>query len=119
MPKRTAAVDGPFRVYVEPIPTGVTLDVEHFVEHVVQHVLEALLGDEYGDRFDEVAEGRPADPHEVTEPQFEALVADLTAVVGTKLPVYGWQVLRLANRLLAHTPSPSIPRQHVEGGAAA
>ncbi|MFF1756175.1 hypothetical protein [Streptomyces sp. NPDC058266] len=122
MPKPTPAVDGPFRIYVEQIPTGATLDVEAFVEHVVHDVVEALLSDEYADRLDEIAEARPTDPHEVQRPgdlRFESLVADLVALVDTKMPVYGWQVLRLANRLLMHTPSPSISQQRVEGGAAA
>lgn len=122
MPKRRPAVDGPHRIYVEPIPTGVTLDVEAFVEHVVHDVVEALLSDEYADRFEEVAEAQPTDPHAVQRPgdlRFESLVADLTAVVDTKMPVYGWSVLTLANRLLMHTPSPVIPEQRAEGGAAA
>jgi hypothetical protein len=91
-------VDGPFRITVEPIPTGVTLDVESFVQHVVQGVIKALLNDEViGERFDALFARQSQDPY-VPERSLpvEELVADLVAVVGTKLPVYGLQALRLS-----------------------
>jgi hypothetical protein len=117
-------IDGPFRITIEPLPTGVTLDVEPFVQHVVHGVVEALLTDEsFADRLGELYEQSPCDPHAVQRPQdlpVESLVADLVAVAGTKLPVYGWQVLRLANQLLSMVPTrPAVSKRRPEGGAAA
>ncbi|MEU9065868.1 hypothetical protein AB0D60_03090 [Streptomyces sp. NPDC048306] len=92
-------VTGPFRISVEPIPTGVTLDVGSFVEHVVHDVVEALLRDSsLGERFDALLDAQPQqDPHRPERQlPFEELVADLVAVAGTRVPVYGLQALRLA-----------------------
>lgn len=117
-------VSGPFPIDVESIPAGVTLDVEKFVLTTVVDVLDKLLGDEFGERFDEVRDASPSDPHAVQRPAdllFESLAADLTAEVGTKMPVYGAQVLRLAERLrLLAQPRP-VPaqREGSQGGAAA
>ncbi|NJP71936.1 hypothetical protein [Streptomyces sp. C1-2] len=122
MSEKSMPVDGPFRIYVESIPTGVTLDVEAFVERVVYGVVEALQSEEYADRFAELEDLAPVDPHAVQRPgdlAVESLVADLVAVVGTKVPVYGWQVLTLANQLLMRVPMRSVPSQRAEGGAAA
>lgn len=122
MSEKSMPVDGPFRIYVESIPTGVTLDVESFVERVVYGVVEALQSEEYADRFAELEDLAPVDPHAVQRPAdlaVESLVADLVAVVGTKVPVYGWQVLTLANQLLMRVPTRSVPSQRAEGGAAA
>ncbi|MGW0012569.1 hypothetical protein ACWDVX_22840 [Streptomyces tendae] len=96
-----APVTGPFRITVESIPTGVTLDVGAFVERVVHDVVAALLNDDaYADRFAALQDLQPQDPHmpERSLP-FEELVADLVAVAGTKVPVYGLQALRLAGRV--------------------
>lgn len=124
MTGKSMPVDGPFRIYVESIPTGVTLDVEAFVQHVVHGVVDALLTDDsFADRLGELYEASPLDPHAVQSPAdlvVESLVADLVAVAGTKVPVYGWQVLGLANQLLMRVPTPaSVPSQRAEGGAAA
>lgn len=98
----TTPVDGPYRITVEPLPTGVTLDVEPFVQRVVADVVEALLRDEFADRFDALHEPQASDPHAVERPtdlRFEQLVADLVAAVSTRMPVYGLQALRLAGRI--------------------
>ncbi|MEU0675426.1 hypothetical protein ABZ330_21545 [Streptomyces sp. NPDC006172] len=96
-------VDGPYRITVEPIPTGVTLDVEPFVQRVVHDVIKALLADDgYADRLAELYEAQERDPFLIERPgdlPFESLVADLVAVAGGKLPVYGLQALRLAGRI--------------------
>ncbi|MDV6290279.1 hypothetical protein R2F25_30170 [Streptomyces sp. UP1A-1] len=94
-------MSGPFRISVEPIPTGVTLDVGAFVEHVVYDVLAALLNDDtYADRFAALQDLQPQDPHRPERSlPFEELVADLVAVAGTKMPVYGLQALALAGRI--------------------
>lgn len=117
-------VDGPFRISVEPIPTGVTLDVGAFVQHVVQDVVEALLLDSsYGERFDALLDLQPQDPHRPERSlPVEELVADLVAVAGTKLPVYGLQALALAGRieqLAAPVVSALQAADDSEGSAAA
>lgn len=116
-------VDGPFRITVEPIPTGVTLDVEAFVQHVVTDVVNALLTDDtFADRLGDLYEALPADPHAVLRPgdlRVESLVADLVAVAGTKLPVYGRQGLALADRIRQFATQAVAGRMPVKGGAAA
>jgi len=122
MSEQRMPVDGPFRLYAEAIPAGATLDVASFVESVVHDVVELLLTDEYGDRLDELAEAQPADPHEVQRPselRFESLVADLVDATSTKIPVYGAQVLRLAEALRKIAVPKPVPTQRTEGGAAA
>lgn len=89
-------VDGPYPVHVEQIPAGVTLDVEALVRRVVADVVELLLGDRFDD-FERIAECRPAtDPERLMT---EQLVAELVAETATRIPVYGAQVLALADRL--------------------
>ncbi|SFK75104.1 hypothetical protein [Streptomyces pini] len=122
--EKTVLLSGPHRVYVESIPAGVTLDVEPFAQTIVQDVVELLLGDEFGERFDELVDAQGSDPHAVQVPadlRFEQLVADLTAHVSTRLPLYGGQVRRLAERLLAvHEARQSSPVvRRVSGGEAA
>jgi hypothetical protein len=95
-------VDGPYRITVEPLPSGVTLDVEPFVAKVVADVIEKLLTDAYADRLAGLYDMQARDPHLIERPQdlpYEGLVDDLTAEVRTKLPVYGLQALRLAGRI--------------------
>ena len=107
-------VDGPFRISVEPIPTGVTLDVEGFVQHVVHG--------EVADRLDALYDAQPRDPHAIERPgdlPFESLVADLVAIASTKLPVYGLQALALAGRIEQLAAPAVAGLQAVEGGAAA
>lgn len=112
-------VDGPYRIDVEPIPTGVTLDVEHFASKLVADVVEALLTDEFADRLDALHEPQQRDPHAVERPadlRFEQLVEDLTGQVRTKLPVYGLQALRLAGRI-ERLAAPAIAALQAEGNA--
>ncbi|KAJ3617289.1 hypothetical protein Zmor_008831 [Zophobas morio] len=114
-------VTGPFRITVEPIPTGVTLDVGAFVEHVVHDVVAALLNDDtYADRFDALQDMQPQDPHQPERSlPFEELVADLVAVAGTKMPVYGLQALALAGHVEQLAAPVVAALQAAEGGAAA
>ena len=102
MTDQTTPVDGPYRITVESIPTGVTLDVEPFVQGVVEDVIEALLTDTFADRLAELYDAQPRDPHAIEragELRFESLVADLVETVSTRMPVYGLQALRLAGRI--------------------
>ncbi|MEW1866994.1 hypothetical protein AB0420_02150 [Streptomyces caelestis] len=116
-------VDGPFRITVVPLPTGVALDVEGFAHHIVQGVVETLLRDDaYADRLGELYEALPTDPHIVQAPSdlpVEQFVADLVAVVGTRLPVYGLQALRLAERVEQLAAPVVAGLQAAKGGAAA
>jgi len=116
-------VDGPFRITVEPLPAGVALDVEPFVQHVVQTVVETLLRDDtYADRLGELYEALPTDPHLVHLPSdlpVEQFVADLVAVTGTRMPVYGVQALRLAGRIEQVALPAVAGLRPAEGGAAA
>jgi hypothetical protein len=123
MTEKVTPVDGPFRITVEPIPTGVTLDVEAFVQSAVHDVLAALVNnDRFADRFAELQDVQARDPHVIERAgdlRFESLVADLVAVAGTKLPVYGLQTLALAGQI-AQLAAPAVAaRQAGEGGAAA
>lgn len=115
-------VTGPFRIAVEPIPTGVTLDVGSFVQHVVHDVVEKLLRDSsYGERFDALLDAQPPqDPHRPERSlPFEELVADLVAEVSTRMPVYGLQALALAGHIEQLAAPAVAALQAVEGGAAA
>ncbi|WP_405991055.1 hypothetical protein [Streptomyces sp. NBC_00986] len=131
MTKTNTPVDGPYRITTEPIPTGVTLDVEPFVQCVVTDVVEALLTDRFLDRFDGLVDMQGRDPHLIERPSdlpFEGLVDDLVAEVRTKLPVYGRQCTNLAERLLTLQFAGQVrsladrraaAAQRAEGGAAA
>jgi hypothetical protein len=131
MTRTNTPVDGPYRITTEPIPTGVTLDVEPFVQRVVTDVVEALLTDRFLDRFDGLVDMQARDPYLIERPQdlpFEGLVDDLVAEVRTKLPVYGRQCGRLAERLLTLSLAGQLQSladrraaaaQHTERGAAA
>ena len=115
-------VDGPFRITVEPIPSGVTLDVQAFVQHVVHDVIAALLTDAYADRLAELYDAQPRDPHAVERAgdlRFESLVADLVKTVSTRMPVYGLQALALAGRIEQLAAPAVAGLQAAEGGAAA
>ncbi|MGW2708649.1 hypothetical protein ACWC4J_06605 [Streptomyces sp. NPDC001356] len=123
MTSKHTPVDGPFRITVEPIPTGVTLDVEPFVQHIVEDVVRALLTDDvYADRLAELYDAQPKDPYAVERAgdlRGESLVADLVAIVSTRLPVYGLQALRLAGRIEQLAAPAVAGLQAAEGGAAA
>jgi hypothetical protein len=131
MTKPNTPVDGPYRITTEPIPTGVTLDVEPFVQRVVTDVVEALLTDAFADRLGGLYDMQARDPYLIERPgdlPFEGLVDDLVAEVRTKLPVYGGQCSRLAERLLVLSLAGQVrsladrraaAAQHAEGGAAA
>lgn len=122
MPRKPETpVDGPFPITVGSIPTGVTLDLSRFVESVVRDVVDALLGDEYGDRLGEIADAPPCDPHVIQRPGddlVEQLVHDLVVnETSTSVPVYGRQVLALADRLRLLAQPKAVPAQRTEGTA--
>ncbi|MER7801194.1 hypothetical protein ABTX71_12770 [Streptomyces parvulus] len=114
---RTPAFAGPTRIYVRRIPTGVMLDLEHFLTDRLNAIADdpdllALLleiSDQHG----------TAGEYDGHAPE-RLLMERLLDGVGYEVPVYGEQVAALAERLRAVAPAPAvvIPAQR-EGGAAA
>jgi hypothetical protein len=94
---------GGTRIYVEPLPSGIALDIQAFVQLVAHTVVERLLNDDdLGERFDVLRDDQsPSDPYAVERSlPFEELVDDLVKGAGTKLPVYGLtRCLQLATRI--------------------
>ncbi|GCD46155.1 hypothetical protein [Streptomyces paromomycinus] len=92
----TTPVDGPFWISVERTPTGVALDVRHFVEALLVELFTEHA-DAVADILAEQAEARPYDGHRA-----EALLVErLLAEVSTRLPVYGRQCVALADSIRA------------------
>ncbi|RSO16414.1 hypothetical protein DMH15_37925 [Streptomyces sp. WAC 06725] len=89
-------VSGPFRISVERIPTGVTLDLRPFVEAVLVEVFTEHP-DAVADILDEQADARPYDGHRAES----LLVEQLLAEVSTRIPVYGQQCHALAESIRA------------------
>jgi hypothetical protein len=113
---RRPAVTGPYRVYVRPIPTGVMLDVEHYLTAVLETLAD---NPDLLELLDQMARDRElARGHDGWEPE-ELLVEKLTLALGFELPVYGEAVVRLADRLRALAPAPAvvIPAQREAGAA--
>jgi hypothetical protein len=114
---RRPVVTGPYRVYVRRTPTGVMLDVEHYLTAVLETIAD---NPDLLDLVLAMAEDRgQAREHDGWEPE-ELLVEKLMAALGYELPVYGGEVTALADRLRALAPAPAValPAQR-EGGAAA
>ncbi|MFI5525034.1 hypothetical protein [Streptomyces platensis] len=108
-------VTGPFRISVEAIPAGVTLDLSQFVEALVLDVVTEHA-DALAEILDAQAEPRPYDGHRAEALLVERLVSELS----TRLPVYGGQCLALADRIRAVAAPKALPVQRAaEGGAAA
>ena len=119
-------VDGPFRIYVDALPTGATLDLSHYLTSVLLNLASAAEEDGKGLLAELVhiaqcarqAAAQGADSHAAHER--DERVAELLSEVADdgRVPVYGAQVLRLADRLLSIGALKSVPTQR-EGGAAA
>lgn len=126
-------VSGPFRVSVSAHPTGVDLDVSHYLEHVLLCIAEAVADDPEGmvERFTELAEaGRVATAPGTNQERAAAASErdEITAEMVTQftdggvIKVYGQQVVRLTERLWHLIRPRSIPAQQdleTRGGAAA
>ncbi len=120
-------VTGPFRIYVDSTPTGVKLDVSHYLHAVLLSLAEAAAEDPEGladelaalGELSQAAAHQGPDSHAVHErdARADALVAQF-ADEGT-LPVYGAQVGALAESLRKLTVPRPMPGQPAEGGAAA
>ncbi|AQW55245.1 hypothetical protein ACIQPP_05340 [Streptomyces violaceusniger] len=119
--RETPPVDGPFRIYVDPIPAGVELDITAFVEAL----LLTIVRDE-ADTIAEIAELDQSAQHAVAQGNTDSHagherdteIERLADRLGAKLPVYGRQMMRLAERLLQLSQPRPVPAQR-EGGAAA
>ena len=119
-------VDGPFRIHVEAIPSGATLDMSHYLSSVLLNLAAAAEEDGEGLVADLVhiaecarqAQHQGSDSHAAHER--DERVADLLAEVADegRVPVYGGQVLRLAARLNAIGTPKAVPGPR-QGGAAA
>lgn len=113
---RRPAVTGPERIYIRRIPTGVLLDVEHYLTRVLTTIADdeellALLLEFAADR----AKPKKHNGHAPEQLRLEQLVR----AVGYELPVYGKRVAALADRLRALAPAPAvvIPAQREAGAA--
>ncbi|CAM5683766.1 MULTISPECIES: hypothetical protein [Streptomyces] len=89
-------VDGPFRISVERIPAGVTLDVSPFIEALLLSLVTDHA-DALADILGEQADARPYDGHRAES----LLVEQLLDEVSTRIPVYGQQCLALAESIRA------------------
>lgn len=115
---RRPAVTGPYRVYVRRIPTGVMLDLEHYLTAVLETIAD---NPDLLDLVLEMADDRGnahAHKHDGWEPD-QMLVENLLSALGYELPVYGDKVTALADRLRALAPAPAvaIPAQREAGTA--
>lgn len=119
-------VDGPFRIYVDPLPTGATLDLSHYLTAVLLNLAAAAEEDGEGllSELVHIAEcarqaaNQGPDSHAAHER--DERVADLLTEVADdgKVPVYGVQVLRLADRLMSLRALKSLPAPRRGGEAA-
>lgn len=112
-------VDGPFRIHVEPLPTGATLDMSHYLTSVLLNLAAAAEEDGEGLLAELVhiaecarqAAHQGSDSHAAHER--DERVAELLAEVADegRVPVYGQQVLRLAERLRVIAAPKAVPTQ--------
>ncbi len=116
-------VTGPFRVYVRDAAVGVGLDVSHMVVLLLLQLAQDFEEDPEGVAHEllEIAawdrSARGDDSHAGHE-RDERLDALLESIGGAVLPVYGRQVLELAERLRV-LGMRKMPRQRSGGGEAA
>ncbi|MEV0114630.1 hypothetical protein AB0H77_15460 [Streptomyces sp. NPDC050844] len=118
MSERTP-VDGPFRIHVDATPSGVGLDVSHYLTAVILGIASAAEedGEQLLDGLRDIAElARSAahqgpDSHAAHERDEE--VQRLLAEVADDgvIPVYGDQVARLRDRLALLTAPRPVPGQ--------
>lgn len=114
---RRPAVTGPTRIYVRRIPTGVILDVEHYLIEVINTLAD---NPDLMDMLAEIEQDRETarqHRHDGWRPE-QLLVERLTSLLGYEVPVYGDQVAALADRLRAAAPAVVIPAQRQAGEAA-
>ncbi|MFF2964298.1 hypothetical protein ACFVT1_36650 [Streptomyces sp. NPDC057963] len=124
MSERTP-VTGPFRISVDASPSGVALDMTHYLSTVVLALAEAAaedgpaLLDELVSiaELDRSARHQGLDSH-ATHERDEAVQSLLDELVdGGSVPVYGGQVLRLAEALRRAVAPRPVPAQREAGAA--
>lgn len=119
-------VDGPFRIHVEPLPGGATLDMSHYLTSVLLNLASAAEEDGEGllSELVHIAECARQAAHQGNDShaahERDERVADLLAEVADegRIPVYGGQVLRLASRLTAIGTPKAVPGPRQAGEAA-
>ncbi|WP_327376239.1 hypothetical protein OG393_21170 [Streptomyces sp. NBC_01216] len=119
MPADRMPVDGPYRIYVDALPAGVTLDLSHYLTSVLLNLASAAEEDGEGllAELVHIAECARSAAHQGIDShaahERDERVADLLAEVADdgRVPVYGVQVLRLADRLLSLGALKSVPAQ--------
>ncbi|MFB6813063.1 hypothetical protein ACFCV8_00750 [Streptomyces sp. NPDC056347] len=118
-------VTGPFRISVDATPSGVALDVTHYLSALVLALAEAasedgpsLLDDLVAiAELDRSARHQGRDSH-ATHERDEAVQSLLDELVdGGTLPVYGGEVLQLADTLRRAVAPRPIPSAREAGAA--
>jgi hypothetical protein len=112
-------VTGPFRIHVEPLPTGATLDMSHYLTSVLLNLAAAAEEDGEGLLAELVhiakcaRQGAHQGPDSHAAHERDERVNDLLTEVADegRVPVYGAQVLRLAARLHAIGSPKAVPGQ--------
>ncbi|MBT2505116.1 hypothetical protein J7I98_04235 [Streptomyces sp. ISL-98] len=118
MPDRMP-VDGPYRIYVDALPTGATIDVSHYLATVLLNLAHAAEEDGEGllSELVDIAELARSAAHQGRDShaahQRDVQVAELLAEVADdgRIPVYGAQVMRLADRLRSIAAPKAAPTQ--------
>ncbi|MEU9576231.1 hypothetical protein [Streptomyces chilikensis] len=111
------AVTGPFRVHVHPTPSGVKLDVSHYLQTVLVGIAQAAAEDPevFTAELVDIADlsRRVNDPdgharHEL-DTRIDALLAEVAD--DCSIDVYGQQVHRLIERLTHLAQPRPVPEQ--------
>lgn len=124
MPDDRTPVDGPFRIHVDPTPTGATLDISHYLTALILTLAQAADEDGPGvldelvniAELDRSARHQGIDSH-ATHERDACVEAFLKPLSAGELPVYGAQVMRLADRLRAIAAPKAVPSQREAGAA--
>lgn len=122
-------VSGPHRTYVRRTPTGAELDVSAFVEVLLVQLAQDFAEDPQAmaEELEELAAADSSSSFQTSHGgddapathERDAMVQDLLdRIGGGKLPVYGDQVGRLAQALLAASTPVPVPQQRTAGEAA-
>ncbi|MER6103645.1 hypothetical protein ABT115_15305 [Streptomyces sp. NPDC001832] len=125
MPADRTPVTGPFRISVDATPTGAALDMSHYLSTLILALAQAA--DEDGpsvlDDLQRIAELDRSARHQGIDSaathERDERVSDLLdeLVDGGSVPVYGAQVLRLAEALRVVSGPRSVPSQREAGAA--
>lgn len=120
-------VDGPFRLYLAATPSGIAIDVSHYLTAVITGLAQAADEDPDGVRDELVdiadlvrAAGHSGSDSHAAHERDDRVTRLLAEVAGEGvIPVYGAQVAALRDALVRLTAPRLVPGQRAEGGAAA